>query len=127
MLVVDNILLSPVRGFLWIVRELHNAAQQEAESRSDALTQRLSTLYMELETGRLTPDEFDRLEREVLDELDELSSLGESDDSDHDEDQDDEDHVDDHDDDEDHDTSVDDAGELEAADRDDSSTSRSEP
>ena len=72
MIFVDDILFSPVKGFFWIMRELQKAVQNEQENEVDRLTARLSELYMLLETGKLTQDEFDAAEREVLDRLDEL-------------------------------------------------------
>ena len=74
MFIVDNILLSPMKGFMWIVRELHNAAQQEIKDEGDQLTHRLSTLYMMLETSQLTQDEFDQQEQEILTRLDEIEA-----------------------------------------------------
>lgn len=79
MFVVDTILLSPVKGFMWIVRELHNAAQQELKSESDQLTHRLSTLYMMLETGQVTQDEFERQEHEILTRLEALDAAADAD------------------------------------------------
>lgn len=70
MFVIDDILLSPMKGFMWIVRELQNAAQQEQEGEADRLTTRLSTLYMQLETGQITAEQFDEAEAEVLARLD---------------------------------------------------------
>lgn len=78
MFVVDTILLSPVKGFMWIVRELHNAAQQELKSESDQLTHRLSTLYMMLETGQVTQDEFERQEHEILTRLEALDAAADA-------------------------------------------------
>ncbi|MDX2116351.1 MAG: gas vesicle protein GvpG [Planctomycetota bacterium] len=72
MFVIDDILLSPVRGFMWIMRELHNAAHQELEGEADRLTHRLSTLYMLLETGQVTNEEFDAQERDILARLEAL-------------------------------------------------------
>lgn len=70
MLIIDDILLFPVRGITWIFREIHNAAQQEFEHETDAITAELSELYMMLETGRITEEEFDSREKELLDRLD---------------------------------------------------------
>ena len=94
MFIIDNILMAPAKGFLWIVRELQAAAEAEAENEADALTARLSTLYMQLETGAITQEEFDTLETQVFDRLDELKGQGgatdedESDDADDDDDSD---------------------------------------
>lgn len=69
MLVVDDILLSPVKSVLWIFREIYNATQEEFRSQGEAITQELSELYMKLETGRITEEEFDNRESELLDRL----------------------------------------------------------
>ena len=72
MLIIDDILLSPVRGILWIFRALHNAAREELENESESITNELSELYMMLETGKITESEFDAREKELLDRLDEI-------------------------------------------------------
>ncbi len=69
MLIVDDILLFPMRSILWIFRELHNAAQQEMENEAESITAELSDLYMMLETERITEDEFDAREKQLLDRL----------------------------------------------------------
>lgn len=74
MLIADDILLFPVRSILWIFRELYNTAQEEIVHESETLTSRLSELYMALETGRITEDEFDRQEKVILDRLDALEA-----------------------------------------------------
>ena len=70
MLIIDDILLSPVKGFMWIMRELHNAVEQELEDESARLTTSLSDLYMMLETGMISEEEFAAQEKEILDRLD---------------------------------------------------------
>lgn len=82
MMVIDDILLSPFKGFMWIMKELHNAVQREQEGEADRLTGRLSELYMLLETGQMTQEEFDAEEAAVLARLDEIESRGEIDDDD---------------------------------------------
>jgi hypothetical protein len=72
MLIVDDILLFPVRGILWIFREVHNAAQQELASEAEQIKTDLRELYMMLETGRISEAEFDTREKALLDRLDQL-------------------------------------------------------
>jgi hypothetical protein len=72
MLLVDDILASPFRGLFWIFRELHNAVQEEAVNEAENITQQLSELYMMLETGKISEDEFDEREALLLDRLDAL-------------------------------------------------------
>ena len=79
MFVIDRILLSPVTGFFWLMKELHNAVEAEREGEKDRLTSQLRTLYMQLETGRITESEFDEAEAKILDRLDELDAMGEQD------------------------------------------------
>ena len=76
MLIVDDILLFPVRSILWIFREMYNAAQEEIENEADSITNELSDLYMMLETGKITESEFDAREKELLDRLDEIQGEG---------------------------------------------------
>ena len=70
MFFVDDILLSPVKGVLWVFREIHDAAQQELAGESEAITVALSELYMRLETRQITEAEFDAQEKVLLDRLD---------------------------------------------------------
>ena len=72
MLVADDVLLFPIRSLFWIFREVHKAAQEELENEAEALTTELSDLYMMLETGKISENEFDAREKELLDRLDKL-------------------------------------------------------
>lgn len=70
MFLVDDILLAPVRGLFWIFKEIHRAAEEEQANEAEAITTRLSELYMMLETGQMTEAEFDAAEKTLLDRLD---------------------------------------------------------
>jgi len=72
MFLLDDILFFPAKSLVWIFRELHNAVQQEKTNESDSLTTELSELYMMLETGKITEEEFDEREEQILDRLDEI-------------------------------------------------------
>jgi hypothetical protein len=74
MFLVDDILLSPVKGVLWVFQEIHDAAQQELAGESEAITAALSELYMRLETGQITEEGFDAQEKALLDRLDHLQA-----------------------------------------------------
>ena len=74
MFLVDDILFSPVRGILWIFREIHNTAMEEARNESESITQQLRSLYMQLETGKLSEPEFDEQEKLLLDRLDRVET-----------------------------------------------------
>jgi hypothetical protein len=74
MFLLDDVLLAPVKGVLWVFREIHDAAQQELAGESEAITAALSELYMKLETGQITEAEFDTQEKVLLDRLDRLQA-----------------------------------------------------
>ena len=67
---VDDLLLAPIHGLLWVFGKIHEAAQEEVAGEADAITGELSELYMLLETGKLTEAEFEVRERVLLDRLD---------------------------------------------------------
>ena len=72
MFLIDDILLAPAKGVLWVFREIHDAAQEELAGESETITAALSELYMRLETGQITETEFDAQETPLLDRLDRL-------------------------------------------------------
>ena len=102
MLLIDNILFSPVKGIHWIFKEVHKLAEEELSGESDRIRESLVELYMQLETDQITEEEFDRQESDLLDRLDTLDEDdamigdgdgdgdGDDDDGDEDEDEDEE-------------------------------------
>jgi hypothetical protein len=78
MFLIDDVLMSPVKGVLWVFREIHDAAQQELAGESEAITAALSELYMKLEIGQITETEFDAQEKVLLDRLDRLQAAEKS-------------------------------------------------
>jgi hypothetical protein len=70
MFLVDDILMAPARGLLWVFKEIHRAAEEAQANEADAITAQLSDLYMMLETGQMTEAEFDAAEKSLLDRLD---------------------------------------------------------
>ncbi len=75
MLIIDDILLSPLTGLIWVVKKIQAAAMEEVEAQHQRITSDLSELYMMLETGRITEEEFDKRETELLDRLDKLEAI----------------------------------------------------
>ena len=74
MLLVDDILCFPVTGILWIFREIDKIAREEMDGEAQSITEQLRLLYMQLETGRITEQEFDAEEKLLLDRLDAIDS-----------------------------------------------------
>lgn len=76
MFLVDDILMAPFKGVLWIFEEIHKAAKQERQGESESITAELQKLYMLLESGSISEEEFDQREAHLLDRLDSLQETG---------------------------------------------------
>jgi len=74
MLVIDSILLFPMRSLLRVFREIHKAAEQEYENQGEAIRTELRELYMQLEVEQITEKEFDDAEKVLLDRLDQIEA-----------------------------------------------------
>jgi len=74
MLLVDDILFFPVHSILWIFREIGKVAREELAGEAQSITEQLRLLYMQLETGRITEQQFDAEEKLLLDRLDAIDS-----------------------------------------------------
>jgi len=72
MLIIDDILLSPIYGVIWLGRKLCLAAQEELATEAESITTELSELYMMLETGKISEAEFEKQEKQLLDRLEEI-------------------------------------------------------
>lgn len=84
MLLVDDILFSPVKGIMWIFRKIHELAEEELAGEADRIRESLTELYMQLEAGQITEEEFEQQEAVLLDRLDALDEeddmIGDADD-----------------------------------------------
>ena len=77
MLLIDDLLLSPFKGLLWIFKEIHEAARQEVENETEELKTALAELYMQLDTGQISEEEFTAEESRLLDRLEALEDENE--------------------------------------------------
>lgn len=77
MLLVDDLLLAPFRGVLWVFKKVHQATSEELERRQRQTRSELSELYMQLETGRVSESEFDAKEKQLLERLDRVKEMRE--------------------------------------------------
>lgn len=73
MFLIDDILLFPFKSLMWIFREINSAVEKDIQAEPEAITAKLSELYMMLETGQITEEEFDAAEKTLLDRLDVLN------------------------------------------------------
>jgi Gas vesicle protein G len=72
MLLVDDILFSPIKGINWIFKKIHELAEEELSGEADRIRESLTELYMQLETGEISEEEFEQQEALLLDRLDAL-------------------------------------------------------
>lgn len=70
MFYLDDLVMSPFKGFLFIAKEVAKAVEQEKENVRANNMAELSALHARLEAGEITEDEFDEREAELLDLLD---------------------------------------------------------
>ena len=94
MLLVDDILFSPIKGINWIFKKVHELAEEELSGEADRIRESLTELYMQLETGEISEEEFEQQEALLLDRLDALDEeddednlIGDEDEEDDDEDE----------------------------------------
>jgi len=71
MLLIDDLLLSPISGFKFILRTLARAAEEQYTDDAP-IKERLLELQTELEEGTITEEEYVEQERQVLAELREI-------------------------------------------------------
>jgi hypothetical protein len=76
MLLIDDILMSPCKGLLWVFQEIHKNAAEELDGEAERIRDELTDLYMMLKTEQIAEDEFDRREAALLDRLDQLEAQG---------------------------------------------------
>jgi hypothetical protein len=74
MLVVDDILFFPFKSILSVFQEIYQAAKQEQAGDEQGVRTELAELYMMLETRRITEEEFNAREIELLDRLERFES-----------------------------------------------------
>ena len=70
MFILDNLLLAPFNSLLWVFKEVNQVVQQETSGEAEGVTRMLSELYMRLDTGSITEEQFEVEEKQLLDRLD---------------------------------------------------------
>ena len=72
MFIIDDLLASPARGLMFVLRQINDAVQQEREAQGKATMTELTALHRELDEERITEDEFDAREHVLLSRLDRM-------------------------------------------------------
>jgi hypothetical protein len=73
MFLLDDILLSPVRGLAAVCRKVQEAAQQDLENQEKTAMSALGELHRRLEMGQIDENEFDSEEARLLARLETLA------------------------------------------------------
>jgi Gas vesicle protein G len=72
MFLIDDLILAPGSFLIWVMRKVHEAAQEELENDTARITTELSELHRRLELGAITESQFEVHEKELLDRLDRI-------------------------------------------------------
>lgn len=69
---LDDLLLAPIKGIHGLVKTVHGQAAEELLD-EDGVRRELRELYMSLETGRITEEEFEEREPRLVERLEEIA------------------------------------------------------
>lgn len=70
---LDDILLAPAKGFLFIAKKIHETAMEEYMD-EEGTRQELKELYMQLEKDEISEEEFEEREEELVDWLEQIEA-----------------------------------------------------
>ena len=70
MLLIDNLLMLPVKGFIGVFKKIHEMADMELSE--GHIQEELVALQLRLEVGEINREEYDTAEEKLLEQLDEL-------------------------------------------------------
>lgn len=73
---LDDILLAPVKGVVFLAKNVHEAAMKEFLD-EEGVRQELRELYMLLETGKISEEEFEEREGKLVERLEEIEAYKE--------------------------------------------------
>ena len=75
MFILDDILLSPMKGLAAVCRKVEEAARQELENREKGTMSALGELHRRLEMGQIDEKDFDLEEARLLEQIEELAKV----------------------------------------------------
>jgi hypothetical protein len=68
-LLIDDLLLLPIKGFIGIFKKIHEMAEREL-SDEDYIRERLMELQLKYELDELSDEEYTKQEKELMERLD---------------------------------------------------------
>jgi hypothetical protein len=75
MFLVDDILLSPLKGLAAVCRKVEEAARQDLENQERQNMAALSELHRQLESGQIKEKDFDAQEARLLEHIEDLQRV----------------------------------------------------
>lgn len=72
MFIIDDILLSPIKGLLYIFKEIEKIAKEEKEDTAEKLKKELLEAQMLFEIDQITEEEYNKREKNILERLNAL-------------------------------------------------------
>ena len=75
---IDDILLAPIKGIVWIAEKVRDMALEELEDTPEKLQRELLDLQMVLETEQITEEEYQKKEKDILERLEALKEKSKS-------------------------------------------------
>lgn len=73
MFLIDDILLAPLKGLIWLGENINDIAEKEL-SDDGKIKEKLMELQMKFELGEIDENEYDSREKELLERLNEIYS-----------------------------------------------------
>jgi len=75
MFLLDDILLSPMKGLAAVCRKVEEAARQDLENQEKGTMSALGELHRRLETGEIDEKEFELEETRLLETIEQLAKV----------------------------------------------------
>ena len=75
MFLLDDILLSPVKGLMTIARKVREIAKNDSENQEKDILNSLSELHQQFELKTIGSEQFDERETGLLDQLDAIQNM----------------------------------------------------
>ena len=72
MFLIDDILLAPIKGIVWLAEKVRDMAAEELEDTPEKLQRELLDLQMALEVEQITETEYQKREKDILERMEAL-------------------------------------------------------
>lgn len=76
MFIIDDILLAPIKGFVYLAKKVQEIADEEIEDTEEKIKTELLDLQMLFETDQISEEEYQKKEEDILERLSALKKEG---------------------------------------------------